>query len=255
MAMKIVAWPPVGVVSAAPWVERPVVRSEGLLSGARAVASAGPERRVAQLSVSSLAMGRSGAGYMAQLWRELDGGLNLVRLGVVSANWFLDRQAGRSAFGAEPLVWTVDGSDPLAWTVDGSDPLAWFVGAVRLGSAGTDAKGYATITLTGLPPNTLIVRPDDVVRSYVVDAGEIDSTSTARAVTAAVSDGAGAVTIRLDAALPAGVIALHDTESVVFEVVSIKQAAQTVSGDWQTQISLREVLAHERVGATEWNPW
>jgi len=253
--MKIVAWPPVGIVSAAPWVERPVVRSEGLLSGARAVASAGPERRVAQLSVSSLALGRSGAGYMAQLWRELDGGLNLVRLGVVSANWFLDRQAGRSAFGTEPLGWTVDGSDPLEWTVDGSDPLAWFVGAVRLGSAGTDADGYATITLTGLPPNTLIVRPDDVVRSYVVDAGEIEATSAARAVTAAVSDGAGSVTIRLDAALPAGVIALHDTESVVFDVTGIQQAAQTVSGDWQTQVNLREVLAHERVGATEWNPW
>lgn len=253
--MKIIAWPPVGITSRAPWVERPIVRSEGLLFGARVVASAGPARRVAQLSVSSLAMGRSGAGYMAQLWRELEGGMNLLRIGVSSANWFLDEQAGRVRFGDAPLYWTVDGSDPLAWTVDGTDPLAWFVGPARTGTHGTDALGYPTLSLTGLPPNAVIVRPDDIVRSFAVDEGEIGSATTARAVTLARSDGAGAVTIRLDAELPAGVISLHDTESVVFEVTSLQPSAQGLSGDWQTTISLREVLPHEYAGATEWNPW
>ncbi|WP_154664575.1 hypothetical protein [Gemmobacter nectariphilus] len=253
--MRIVAWPPVGIVSAAPWVERPVVRSEGLLSGARAVASAGPARRVAQLSVSSLALGRSGAGYMAQLWRELDGGINLVRLDVVSTNWVLDRHAGYAAHGTAPMGWTTDGTTPMDWTTDGTTPMAWFTGPVRSGGSGTDAQGYPTISLTGLPPNTLIVRPDDVLRSFVLDGGDFVSAGTARAVTVATSDATGAVTIRLDAALPAGVISLHDAESVVFEVTGITPGAQGVGADWQYQVNLREVLAHERVGATEWNPW
>lgn len=250
MAMRIVAWPPVGIVSRAPWVERPVVRSEGLGSGRRAVASAGPERRVAQLSVSSLAMTRSGAGYMAQLWRELDGGINLVRVEVMSANWWLDRQAGHAAHGTSPLTWTT-GGDPLSWT-SGGDPLAWFVGPARIGTPGTDAQGYPTVTVTGLPPNALILRPDDVVRSHVVaDA----AWAAARSVTLVRSDGTGAATIRLDRALPEGVISLHDTESLVFEALSMQQAAQGVSGDWLTQVDLRELLPHEYAGAVEWDPW
>lgn len=250
--MRIVAWPPVGIVSAAPWVERPVARSEGLNTRSAIMASAGPARRLAQLTVSALAQGRAGAGYMDQLWREIDGGLHYVRLDVVSPNWFLDRAPGRAMGYTRPGGWVYDG-DGANWT-SGGTVAVWFTQSNRVGTPGS-ASGYPTITIPGLPPNTLIVRPGDILRSYTLAAGVVSGSAVARAVAEARSNGAGSVTIRLDAALPLGIISLHDAESCVFEVTGITPGAQGVAGDWQYQVNLREVLPTEYAGATEVNPW
>jgi hypothetical protein len=200
------------------------------------------------LSVSALAAGRNGAGYMQQLWRLMDGGMHLVRFEFGSPIWWQDTQVAQAVFGGTaPLSWTT-GGNPLGWTT-GGNPLAWFTGPAMTGTAGTDALGFATISLTGLPPGVLIVRPGDVVRSFGGAGG------VARAVRAEMTDGAGAVTIRLDAVLPSGVINLHDADSAVFEVLNMTRAAQPVNGDWQISLDLREVLPEEYAGATEVNPW
>jgi len=250
--MRIVSWPPVGVVSRAPMVERPVARSRGLFSGARAVSSAGPARRVTSLSVSALSLGRAGAGYMAQLWRELDGGVDLVRMSVCGDNWWMDQARARARGGlfTQPLTWTTATDPSLSWTA-GGNPLRWFTGPVRIATTGTSADGYPTITLTGLPPNVIVARPDDVVRSYPAGADSV----TAQAVTMAVSDASGAVTIKLTAPLPVGVISLQDAESVVFEVMTAPRGTQDVSDNWTLTVDLREVLPAEYAGATEVDPW
>ncbi|WP_323041148.1 hypothetical protein [Gemmobacter sp.] len=250
--MRIVAWPPVGIVSAAPWVERQVARSEGLNTRRAIMASAGPARRVAQLTVSALAQGRAGAGYMDQLWREIDGGLHYVRLDILSPNWHIDRATGRAMGYTRPGNWTYN-AETAQWT-SGGNAAVWFTASNRPGTPGTSG-GYPTITLGSLPPNALIVRPGDLVRSYTVAAGAVTGSAVARAVTEARSDAAGVVTIRLDTTLQAGIISLHDAESVVFEVTGITPGAQGVGADWQYQVSLREVLPTEYAGATEVNPW
>jgi hypothetical protein len=290
--MRIVAWPPVGIMSRAPVVERPVARSQGLFTGARAVSSAGPARRVTSLSVSALSRSadvsriktsliadaraagtpitsalvraleaqareiaresRAGAGFMAQLWREIDGGVDLIRMSVCGDNWWLDNARSRSRGGGytAPLTWTTATDPDLSWT-SGGDPLRWFTGPVRIATTGTSADGYPTITLTGLPPNTIVVRPDDVIRSYPAGA----DSETARAVTLAVSDADGEVTIKLTSALPAGVISLQDMESVVFEVLGAPRGTQPVADNWTLTVDLREVLPDEYAGATEVDPW
>lgn len=250
--MRIVAWPPVGIMSRAPVVERPVARSQGLFSGARAVSSAGPARRVTSLSVSALSRDRAGAGFMAQLWREIDGGVDLIRMSVCGDNWWMDQARSKARGGGytAPLTWTTPTDPDLSWT-SGGDPLRWFTGPVRIATTGTSADGYATITLTGLPPNTIVARPDDVIRSYPAGA----ESETARAVTLAISNADGEVTIKLTSALPAGVISLQDVESVVFEVLNAPRGTQPVADNWTLTVDLREVLPDEYSGATEVDPW
>ena len=72
--------------------ERPTRRGEYALDGKRAVSTVGPARRTLQLTCAALGRGHNaGAGYLAQMWRYIDGGVGLVRLNLPPQNWHLDQ--------------------------------------------------------------------------------------------------------------------------------------------------------------------
>ena len=246
---NIYAFPPVGSVGREWTEETRVARSSYLFSGKRAVSSLGPRRRLASLTVSALALGRNGAGYSESLKRLLDGGLHLVRLWSWPVNWHLDA-ADMAALLTEPLSWT-SGGVPLIWT-SGGVPLLWFTGANVQGVAGTDAAGFPILTLSGLPPGQLVLRPFDVVRVFPTAGG---ASVAARGVGAVSSDGAGAAVVRLHGALPTGTVSLGDVETAAFEVTSMPRAVQPVGADWTYEWGFREVLAAEITDPVEVNPW
>lgn len=249
--MRIIAFPPVGYV-ASRWEEAGRVQSgRGFFDGQRIASAFGPVRISASFRVSALAKNRSGAGYMEMLKRQMRHGVDLVRVKSPPVNWFLDH-LGNDDLRVSEIDWTTTlyGSE-IDWTYTG--PLAWFNDLSKQGTTGTDGKGFDTITVTGLPPNRLVCRPADVVRSY---DDSIQSIGVARALTEARTDASGEVTIRLDGPLPSGIISIGDFEERVFAVNGeFPSTDQTVSGNWFYPINLIEVLPAEYAGATEVDPW
>lgn len=245
---NIYAFPPVGVIGREWTEETRVSRSAYLFSGKRAVSSLAPRRRLASLAVSALARGRNGAGYSESLKRLLDGGMHLVRLTSWPINWYLDAVAAGGV--TVPLSWTAGGV-PLTWT-SGGVPLVWFSGGVVQGVAGTDAAGFPILTLTGLVPGQIVVRPFEVVRVFPTAGG---ASVAARAVGLVIADGSGGAVLRLHDALVSGTVSFGDAESAVFEVTGWPRAVQGVRGDWTYSWDFREVLAGEITSPVEIDPW
>jgi len=247
--MKIITFPPVRY-TASRWGEVGDVQSgRGFFNGTRFASAFGPVRVSASVTVSALANARSGAGYMEMLKRQMRHGVDYLRLNSPPINWHLDHTRN-SDLRTTPLAWA-DGGAPLGW-VDGVNPLSWFDGAVYLGTPGTDAKGFDIVTITGLPANRLVVRPADVLRSHPAGAASV----TARAITEAYSNGSGVAVVRVESALPNGVISLGDFESRVFVLDGgFPSSDQPVQGNWFYPLNLIEVLPTEYAGATEIDPW
>lgn len=245
----IYAFPPVGLVSVTLREDRPVRRAAYALSGKRVVASGGPSRREVQITASALSRDRAGAGYLAQLWRYIDGGMGLVRLVLPPQNWHLDRAALASRIGNNPVTWT-DGGSPLDWT-DGVDDLFWFANPQRPATV-TTLSGYPhAVEVTALPPSIIVARPGDILRVYEADG----SSTVARVMDLTRSDASGVAVVPVASALPAGVASFADEESAVFEVMDYTPQGQGVGRNWTVSMGLREVLASEIDTPTEVNPW
>ncbi|MCA2014378.1 hypothetical protein LCM17_23005 [Cereibacter sphaeroides] len=221
---KIYAWPKALRYTAALTDEElPVRSSRGMFSGRGYVSSAGPRRRVVQVTASALAGDRDGAGICASLNRLLGGRMNLVRMELPPVNWF--RDPGKTPFDLE--------GPAMAGTV-------------------TSVGDFDAIALTGLVPDEIVCRAYDVLGSYVSGA----LAGTARAVRTVRAELDGTATIPLHEALPAGVIRVGEPETGVFRVTSMGRSPQTIGADFPTSWTLREVLASEiPAGATEVDPW
>lgn len=251
--VQVIAFPPVGVVGTMWTPEAPVQRSQGMISGQRYVSAFGRSRIIASLGVSALSLNRSGAGYSEMLKHYLDGGVNLVRLNSYPINWHLDYLPDSAGYQARRggllLNWTSN-DNPLDWLNRGG-PLFWFNGAVLSG----EANG-STITVTGLPPNKLIVRPADVIKAY----GTIDSIDFVEAltVTESFSDADGVAVIELYTPIAAGSYArvnIGVSQSRVFEVTNMPQQAQSIGQNWVYEWGFSEVFADQTDGFEEVNPW
>lgn len=251
MARNVYKWPPVGVTGWE-WSEiAPVAVSRSIITGADFTSAAQPRRKVASLNVSALANGRSGAGYVENLKVLLDGGINLVRLNSTPVNWWLDAQRLQALRQSQPLAWEVE-ENPLAWTT-GGQPLRWFSGTLLTGTATTVGAAPA-VSVTGLPPLTLIARPAEYVTLFANPADTVGT--TARVLTEARSNDAGVAVIRLMSALSGtGRINLGTSESAVFRPDALPRAVQGLSGDWGYSWTFRQVFADEVGGFTEVDPW
>ncbi|MBA86139.1 MAG: hypothetical protein CML69_15610 [Rhodobacteraceae bacterium] len=247
--MNIYTFPPAPITGWLPNEELPTRRSEYAMDGKRAVSTAGPARRTLQLTCGALGRGHNGgAGYLAQLWRYIDGGVGLVRLNLPPTNWHLDQIGLRRSIGNR-VVPGVDGGNPVV-LVNGVTPVTAF-GNTRRTAAPLVLAGYPhAVTVTGLPPNIIVARPGDIVRVW--DAG---TPSTARVLDLTRSDADGVAEVPVSAALPAGVIAFADEESAVFEVLEYKPGAQAIGQNWSIGLSLREQLDSEISDPVEVNPW
>jgi hypothetical protein len=247
----IYAFPPAGIVSWRLAEDRRVLRSRYALSGARAVSGLGSPRRMVDLTVSALSRDRAGAGYLAQLWRYIDGGVGLVRLTLPPQNWHLDWMRLQAQAGNAPLFWTTGGGD-LDWTT-GAGALQWFVNTVRLATVTTLAGYPFALQVTGLPPGIIVARPGDILRIYDPDDGADLGVAMVLDLTRA--NASGVAVVPVDADLPAGVAAFGDERSAVFEVTAYTPGAQGLGQNWTLALSLTEVLTSEIDTPVEVNPW
>ena len=247
---QIYQFPPVGVVSWLPTVERRVRTSRYAPGGEVAVSSDGPARRVIDLTVSALSRDRAGFGYMEELWSLIDGGIGFVRLTLPPVNWHLDRVRLRQSVGNAPLKWST-GSEPLGWTTNG-EPLQWFMNTIRTGTAAT-VDGQPALTVTGLPPGIVVARPGDIVRVYAADHTDL---GTARVRNLVRVDISGAATVIVSEALPSGIVSFSDEEIAVFRMVEYSPQPWRVGQNTTVQTRLREALPSEYAGATDgYVPW
>lgn len=255
MPINVFPWPPVGVVGSEWTEDAPVARLRSLMTGRDQMQASQRRRRVATLQVSALANGRMGAGYSEMLKSLLEGGIHAVRLQSTPINWWLDEQQ-RQAFDLDsaPLVWRAgNGPDPLAWQAgSGPNALSWFTGSVIIAGTVTASGIFALMPLTGLPPRLRVAAPGDFIRIY--DVADAARWEVARVVREAVTNAAGAVTLKLDRmpGITGGRINLTGQDEGVFRVAgALPRAMQTVSGDWSYTWSFREVFADEVGGFTE----
>ena len=250
---NVYAFPPVRIVSASPWVEvAPVNSSRSFFTGARIISAAQRKRRNAQLTVAALGGNSSGAGYMENLRILLAGGVHLVRLESLPVNWWADAAGLRSRRTSQPVAWQTDTDPDLSWS--NGDPVAWFTGQILMGEAVTDAGGFPAVSITGGPPNILIARAGEVLALF----SPIGSTSgsQARVMRDTRTDETGAATIRLMSALTgSGRVNIGTAETAIFEMVSMSEPMQPVSGQWTYDLSFREVFADEIGSVTEVDPW
>lgn len=247
----IYAFPPAGILSWRLAEDRPVMRSRYALTGKRTVSGLGNTRRMVDLTVASLTRERSGAGYLAQLWRYIDGGVGLVRLTLPPQNWHIDWPDYRRSVGNAPLFWT-SGGPTLGWTT-GAGTLQWFMHTVRLATVTTLAGYPFAVQVSGLPPGIVVARPGDILRIYDPDDGADLGAAMVLDLTRA--NASGVAVVPVDADLPAGVAAFADEASAVFEVTAYSAPALGPGQSGAISLSLTEVLASEIDTPVDVNPW
>jgi len=257
VSRTIYAWPPVGATAALWTLRQPVSVSRSAYGGEAFESASQPARRMAQLTLSSLARGEMGAGYIEALTRLIglapDGSaaLHWVRLTAYRVNRRLpvDDPLRQSW----PILWTIGGA-PLEWE-SGGDELAWLTRHI-VATAGT-VDGWPVLTVTGLPPGKTVALPGEWVSVF---ADLADATGeTAMIVAPAVADGDGVAVLRLVTPLTfegERRAALGMVETGVFRVTGAQVSARPISGDWPSQWAFEEVLPPEIPEDTpEVNPW
>jgi hypothetical protein len=181
-------------------------------------------------------------------------GLHMVRLYSTPINWHLETAGDQSFRTTTRVDWTA-GGDELEWLTSGDD-LIWYSGGAPDGTTGTSG-GFPIITVTGLPPNTLVARPGEFITAFE-DADDLIGT-TVMIARPAMTDGSGTAVIFLVTALPTGTgvkVSIGSQETGVFDPYPYPRSVQPQSGNWTYEWDFREVFADEFDGGfTEINPW
>lgn len=252
MALPVYAWPPVGAVGAEWDYVAPISESFSALTGKRYVSAARPARRVATVEVSAQSSNRTGAGYVVMLKRLLDGGVNLVRLTSYPLARFLDTADQNALRQSVHLDWTSGGID-LGWTTPPTE-LLWYDGTILTGVIGTSGI-YDIVTVSGLPPRTLVARPGEYLTAFADEDDVIGSTVQVLAPAWSYND--GTAVIRLFSPLAyGGRINIGVKDTAVFRVVgALPRAVQPVRGDWSYTWQFEEVFSDEVGGFTERTGW
>lgn len=253
MAVDVFGWPPVGAVGTVWTFDQPSSVSVSALTGAARYSLIQPERRRARVVVSALARGRDGAGYSEVLKRLLQGGSKLVRLNSSPINWHLDDAQMRAFRQGNYFGWAT-ASEPLTW-IGPESAFAWFDGAFLTGTIGTSG-GYPAITVSGLPPLTLVARPADFATVFE-DAHDPAERGVAIMIIApARSNAEGVAVIRLYSPAPyAARVSLGAPETAVFRATSIPTGEQPVGANWTLPWDFEEVFSAEVGGFTEKPDW
>jgi len=251
MSINVYAMPPVPITGSE-WTEIAPVQSSRSYYGKDYTSAFGRTRRHVSLQIAALGRGGNmGAGYVEMLKRFL-AGIHAVRLNSLPINWHLDAIRDRARLESLPLVWT-SGGEELTWTMP-PEALIWYSGVPLTGVIGTSG-GWNIVTVSGLPPNSLVARPGDFVK---VQEDAADTTgSTAQVVAPAYSNASGVAVIRLFSALAyGGIITLNASDTGVFKPVGdYPRSMQPVGANWYYDWSFREVFADDVGGFVEVDPW
>ena len=254
MPVNVYGWPPVGAVSTMWTFDQPSSRSVSGLTGSSRYSLIKPERRQAKVVVAALARERNGAGYSEVLKRLLKGRSNLVRLYSSPINWHLDALAEKELRQGAFFTWET-GSFPLAW-VTGSDPVAWFSGAfLNTVTIGT-SLGFPAITVSGLPPSTMVARPGEFVTLFENAADDLEAGVSIMVMSPAQSNASGVAVIRLYSTPPyADRVSIGAAETAVFRAVSVPSSEQPFGANWTLPWEFSEVFSSDVGGFTEVQDW
>ncbi|WP_108500531.1 hypothetical protein [Paracoccus indicus] len=253
MSIFVYPWPPVGAVGSEWTSDQPVSRLRSGITGRDVMQASQRRRRMATLIVSSLANGRAGAGYCEMLKQLLDGGVHAVRLQSSPINWWLDELDRQSPELNPTLMTWQRPPEAIAWQQDGA-PITWVVGGSVLGGTPTTSGPWGYLPVTGLPPGVTVARPGDFIR--ITSMSDPGIWEIARVMRPATTNGAGAVTLKLDRTptIAGGRVNMAGQDEGVFRVEGdLPRAVQPVSGDWQYSWTFREIFADE-VGGFEERP-
>tara|TARA_R110000851_G_scaffold168602_2_gene314480 strand:- start:1017 stop:1766 length:750 start_codon:yes stop_codon:yes gene_type:complete len=247
--VDVIKFPPVGLTAFEISKIDPISVSKSLFNSKPFVSQFGRSRRVATNVVTGIGYDASGAGYMEMFKEYLNGGVNLIRLDITSSIWHFARAGSNPLLSNFPIEWT-EGSTDLFWTTGGTE-LLWFEKDFYATAQGTNG-GFPYITVEGLPPNTMVIRPHELITIYK-DGG----TSSQRSIRPATSNASGVATIYTKVAFSGiGTVSLGSKESVMFRVNgSLPRAVQPQSGEWTYEWSLEEAFSDEYTTLTEINPW
>lgn len=246
---NVYAWPPVGGLGREWTRVDPVQRSRSMITGADLRSATMRSRRMATVSVSGIDGSEAGAGYMESLKRLL-AGRHAVRLNSTPVNY---GGRGQEALRQSSVITWEDGSGAVTWE-NGSGAVSWVSGTFITGTTGTDGLGFATVTITGAPPNMIIARPSEFLTLHT------DPEQVAQVVTQAVTDGSGAATIRVFGTLTSATdarVSIGTSDSAVFlPEGAYPRAVRPIVGDWTYTWSFREVFEDEVDGTfVEIDPW
>ncbi|MGJ8561682.1 MAG: hypothetical protein ACSHX3_15740 [Litorimonas sp.] len=247
----VIAWPPFGITKWELAELYPQSRSVGLIGGRARTSSALRSRRVATASVRGIGPDMAGAGYVRMLNRLWGGRPRLVRVTCLPTLWF--RARGNLDLSNTVLEWSA-GNDDLLWSVD-SDDLDWFYGSYPLQGVPMADGMWHGLEVTGLPPNTLVARPSDVIK---VGVGDADPQS-AYCLSVVRSDADGMALVRTDRAeafTASGVVSIGEAEVITFETIDVPRSVQGLSSDFEYAWEFREVFEDEYSdGFTVVDPW
>lgn len=248
MARSVYKWPPVDAVATMWSTRQPVNRSQSFFTGASITSSAERKRKVAHVEVPGIGDlgGSINAGYCEVLKEFLEGGKNLVRLTSMPVNWFFEYQKAGDRV-------NYDFENTLRNVRQSPDRDYFWVSERKFNvTLGTDGS-WAIATVSGLPPNTIVARPGEIVTSF----SSTNETSSTKVVRPAKSDTSGvAIVYLLEALAYDHLIQLNSTESAVFEVDgALPEAIQPYEGNWSYQWDFRQVFPDEVGGFIEVDPW
>jgi len=192
----------------------------------------------------------AGAGYVRMLNRMWAGKPNLVRVQACSSLWHLSRLG--LDLRNKALEWTSEGVE-LLWSVGGVE-LLWDDSAYPLTCVPSTDGGWNSLTVSGLPPSTIVARPSELIS--VTGPSSVES---AYALTVTRSDASGVAVIRTDKATPftfTDLVSIGDKENIVFEALGVPRSVQGATGTFGFQWDMREVFEDEYSdGWTEVDPW
>lgn len=246
--VDVIKWPPVGEVAFEISKTDPVSVSTSLIDKQPRFSRYGRSRRVARTSVSGIGPNAAGAGYMEMLKEYLEGGVNLTRVTTYSSIWHFVRAQNNPSIANCKIDWTAGGNE-LLWT-DGSVDLHWWNN--NISATPTTDGTWAAISVNGLPPNTIVVRPHE---NITVSSGGREQTT--KALRVAMSDATGTALIRVkDAITISGQVILGAAEDIVFRPLELPRAVQPQLGNWQYDWEFVEAFEDEYTeGFNEVNPW
>lgn len=248
--VDVIKWPPVGEVAFEISRLDPVSVSTSLIDKQPRFSRYGRSRRVARTSVSGIGPNAAGAGYMEMLKEYLEGGVNLTRVTTYSSIWHFVRAQNNPRIANYKIDWTSGGNE-LLWT-DNSVDLHWWNN--NIGATPTTDGAWPAISVTGLPPNTIVVRPHE---NITVSSADGTSKQTTKALRVTMSDASGNAIIRVkDTLTQSGQVIIGAAEDIVFRPLSLPRAVQPQLGNWQYDWDFVEAFEDEySEGFTELNPW
>jgi hypothetical protein len=254
MARNVYKWPPVHTVATMWTVQQPIHRSRSFVTGYSLTSSAQRERLMAKFEVPGIGNDNLGGGYCEVLKKLLAGGQHLIRVNAVPVNWYFEQLTPRDFERSVKVEWDDGAGTEVTWEEPPTETV-WLSGSFVPGTIGTDGS-WDIVTLTGLPPNTLIARPGEYVTGRALAGLDADG-STAMVMRPATSDASGSVTIYLMSALTvAEHVEINARPSYVFEVDGpLPSATQPLDGNWSYVWPLRQVFEDEVGAFTEIDPW